>query len=225
MKNIQKKIFTIIIFIFIINFSYSQTNEIKIRFIGNCGLYLTDGNTNLYVDFPYKSGAHKYMKYNTNQLGNIKENSIFLFTHRHSDHYSRKLVRKMRKKYNGEIYGNWNVNELDKLNNKIDDFSIQAIKTPHRFTFKHYSYLITWHNKKIYLTGDTGSLEAISKIKGIDLLFTNPWLFTSAQSEKIKLDAKIIALYHLYPYQKIEWKFPKFMLILKTENEIMTIKY
>jgi len=223
MKNSQNKIFVIITLIFFMNFGYSQTDEIKIKFIGNCGMYLTDGNINLYVDFPYKSGAHKYMKYDENQLYNISENSIFLFTHKHKDHYSKKLVRKMKKKYNGKIYDNWNVNKLDDLNNTLNNFSIKAIKTPHSFTFKHYSYLITWHNKKIYFTGDTGSLEAINGVKNIDWLFTNPWLFMNAKSKKIKIDTKMIGLYHLYPNQKIEGEIPKNMMILKKENEIITI--
>jgi len=188
-------------------------------------MHLTDGNINLYIDFPYKSGAHKYMEYDKSQLEKIKKNAIFLFTHKHKDHYSKKLVRKMKKIFNGKIYDNWNVNELDKLNKSISDFSIKAIKTPHRFTFIHYSYLITWHNKKIYLTGDTGSLEALSKVKNIDWLFTNPWLFMNAKSEKIKIDTKMIGIYHLYPNQKIDGKIPENMRVLKTENEIISIKY
>ncbi len=67
---------------------YGQGNEIKIKFIGNAGLYLTDGNINLYVDFPYKSGAYKYMEYDDSELDSIASNSILLFTHKHADHFS-----------------------------------------------------------------------------------------------------------------------------------------
>lgn len=52
---------------------FAQTNEITIRFIGNCGMYFTDGTTNFYVDFPYKSGAHNYMEYDSSELDNIKK--------------------------------------------------------------------------------------------------------------------------------------------------------
>ena len=224
MKKVIKSIL-VIVFIFITNFGYSQTNEIKVRFIGNCGLYFTDGNTNIYVDFPYKSGAHKYMEYDKSQLDNITDNSIFIFTHRHKDHYSKKLVKQMKKKYKGRIYGNWNVKKLDELNNSINEFTIRAIKTPHRFTFKHYSYLITWHGKNIYITGDTGSLDEVSKIKNIDWIFTNPWLYMNAQKEKITIDAKMFAIYHLYPDQKINGKIPNNLKILKTENETIEIQY
>ncbi len=50
MKNIKKYIFLIISFIIISNFGFGQNNEIKIKFIGNCGLYMTDGDLNLYLE-------------------------------------------------------------------------------------------------------------------------------------------------------------------------------
>ncbi len=223
MKKLVKSI-VIIVIISIANFGYSQS-EIKVRFIGNCGLHFTDGKTNVFVDFPYKSGAHNYMEYDNSQLFNIAKNSIFIFTHRHSDHYSKKLVKLMKKKYKGKVYGNWNVKQLYELNNSIKDFTIKAIKTLHKFTFKHYSYLITWHGKKIYITGDTGSLDRLSKIKNIDWVFTNPWLLMNAQNEKIKIDAKKIAIYHLYPNQKINGITPDNVRVLKNENEIIQIEY
>jgi len=223
-KKVMKSKFIVVI-ILITNFVYGQTNEIKIKFIGNCGLHLTDGNTSIYIDFPYKSGAHNYMKYDNAQFDSIIDNSIFIFTHRHKDHYSKKLVKQMKRKFKGKIYGNWNVKQLNELNNTINEFTIKAIKTPHRFTFKHYSYLITWHGKKIYISGDTGSLDEISKIKNIDWCFINPWLFMNAQDEKITIDTKIFALYHLYPDQKINGKIPDYLKVLKTENEIFKMKY
>lgn len=76
------------------NIGFCQTNEIKIKFIGNCGLYLTDGNANLYIDFPYKSGAHNYMEYDKSELDSIKEKATFIFTHKHADHYSQKLLNR-----------------------------------------------------------------------------------------------------------------------------------
>jgi L-ascorbate metabolism protein UlaG (beta-lactamase superfamily) len=220
-KNSYKNSFLIIILIVITNFGFSQTNEIKITFIGNAGLHITDGNTNLYVDFPYKSGAHKYMKYDKSILDSIKENSIFLFTHRHSDHYSKKLLKKL----NGKKYGNWNVSELVKLNDSIPNFSIQAFKTSHKFTFKHYSYLIIWHNKKIYINGDTGDVEPLSKIKNIDWAFVPYWILQNAKEDSIKIDAKNIGVYHLYPIQQITGTIPDNMIFLKEQNKVILISY
>jgi L-ascorbate metabolism protein UlaG (beta-lactamase superfamily) len=110
------------------NFGFCQSNEIKIKFIGNCGLYLTDGKSNIYIDFPYKSGAHNYMEYDKSELDSIKENSTFIFTHKHGDHYSLKLLNKIE----GKKYGPWNISEINKINDSILNFKIEAFKTEHK---------------------------------------------------------------------------------------------
>lgn len=106
MINFYKKFVFIITLISFSNFGFCQSNEIKIKFIGNCGLYLTDGNSNIYIGFPYKSGAHNYMEYDKSEIDNVKrENSTFIFTHKHADHYSKSLLKKME----GNKYGPWNI--------------------------------------------------------------------------------------------------------------------
>jgi len=71
MDDLYRKILLILALIFIVNVGFSQSNQITIKFIGNCGLYMTDGALNVYVDFPYKSGAYNYMKYDKAELDNI----------------------------------------------------------------------------------------------------------------------------------------------------------
>ena len=83
---------------------FGQSNEIKIKFLGNCGLYTTDGNMNIYFDFPYKSGAFNYMEYDSAELDSIKENSIFVFTHKHPDHYASRRMGKVLRKKKGQKY-------------------------------------------------------------------------------------------------------------------------
>jgi len=115
-----------------------QTNEIKIRFIGNCGLHLTDGNTHIYTDFPYKSGAHHYMEYDPTEIDNLQQNAYYLFTHKHSDHYLRWKMNGVMKAKNGKKYGKWNISHLTELNREIPDFHIQQFKTKHLFSFAHF---------------------------------------------------------------------------------------
>src|SRR5690606_23831509 len=113
--NLYKKCllaFTLSIFS---NLIFSQSNEIKIKFIGNCGLYMTDGASNIYIDFPYKSGAHNYMEYDEAEVDNIKDNAVFIFTHLHADHYSKKLLKKL----SGLKLDPSNINELEKISNSI----------------------------------------------------------------------------------------------------------
>jgi L-ascorbate metabolism protein UlaG (beta-lactamase superfamily) len=205
-------------------FSFGQTNEIKIKFIGNCGLYMTDGESNIYIDFPYKSGAHNYMEYDKAEIDSIKDNAIFIFTHHHADHYSKNLLKNL----DGQKFDPWSIPELEKLGESIAGFQIQAFKTEHKvygISFKHYSYLITWHGKKIYISGDTGDLEDVKNLKDIDWAFVNPWLFMKAQREKITIDAKKFALYHLYPTQKVNGEIPENLLILKNQGEIIHIPF
>ena len=223
MNNFYKK-FTLVALICLSGFGYGQSNQIKIKFIGNCGLHMTDGTSNFYFDFPYKSGAHKYMAYDKAEIDSIKDNAIFVFTHRHSDHYSHKILKKL----DGQKFDPWNIPELEKLGNSIPEFKIQAFKTAHKvfgISFKHYSYLITWHGKKIYISGDTGDLDNLKNIKNMDWAFVNPWLYMNAKNENVPIDAQKTGLYHLYPEQKIDGKIPDNLLVLKNEGELITIPY
>ncbi len=130
---------------------FSQSKEIKIEFIGNCGFHMTDGISDLYIDFPYKSGAYGYMDFDESELDSINENAIFIFTHKHADHYSKKNLKKVTKLKDRKVFGVSNISELEKLSEKIKDFNIKAHKTKHTFfgiPCRHYSYLITWHGKK-----------------------------------------------------------------------------
>lgn len=202
MKLKYIRILLILVLAFTTSASFSQSNEIKIEFLGNCGLYLTDGKTNIYTDFPYKSGAHGYMEFNELELDSIKENSIFIFTHKHSDHYSKKNLKRIIKEKGGKKYGVSNISELEELNNTLNDFEIKAFKTKHKVfgvNFKHYSYLITWHGKRVYLSGDTTNPETIGKVKNMDLAFIPFWLYENAKDQNIGIEANEIGIYHLYP--------------------------
>jgi len=224
MIKIYKKLIIIIVIVLISSYGYSQTNEIAVKFIGNCGLYLTDGNLNFYIDFPYKSGAHNYMEYDKSEIDSINENPIFIYTHKHSDHYSKKLLKKL----NGKKFGPWNVSELEKLGDSILDFKIEALKTDHKvygIPSKHYSYLIIWHGKKIYLNGDTGDIEPVSKVENIEWVFAPFWLYRNAMEENIIIDTKMFGIYHLYPNQEIGKGFSENVHFMTKQNEIISIPY
>ncbi len=165
---------------------------------------MTDGILNFYIDFPYKSGAHNYMEFESAELDSIKPNSIFIFTHEHSDHYSKKNLRKVLKEKKGQTFGPWNISELEKLGDSLSEFNIKAFKTEHKvfgISFKHYSYLITWHDKKIYLSGDTTNPETIGEIRNIDWAFVPYWILKNAKEQGIEINAKMYGIYHLYPEQ------------------------
>ena len=204
MNRTLEKLFFTIIFCLITTIGFSQTNEINIKFIGNCGFHMTDGTSEFYIDFPYKSGAYGYMEFDESELDSINENAIFIFTHKHADHYSKKNLKKVTKLKDKKVFGVSNISELEKLSEKIEDFNIKAYKTKHTFfgiPFRHYSYLITWHGKKIYISGDTTNPETIGGMKNIDLAFVPYWILTNAKEQSIEIDAKMFAVYHLQPEQ------------------------
>lgn len=206
--------------------SLAQSKQISVRFIGNCGLHLTDGTTNFYIDFPYKSGAHSYMEYDASEVQNIKPNSIFIFTHRHADHYSKKLW----KKHRGQKFDPYNTEKLEQLSKQIPEFSIQSYRTPHKvfgISFKHYSYLITWHGKKIYLSGDTESADTFAKQENLDYAFVPVWLLLDAQDKGVKhrTISRKIYIYHIGPKDSITINPNDEQLkLLNKQGEVITIE-
>jgi hypothetical protein len=206
-------------------FATAQDKAITIRFIGNCGLYLTDGSLDVYTDFPYKSGAFGYMKYPASELDSIRPNATQLFTHRHPDHYSKKLVKHL----SGTVYGPWKVAKKRKTDLSLPqyaaaDFSVEAFKTKHRFAHHHYSYLITWHGKRIYINGDAESPETILKQDSMDLAFVPIWILQETQEQNVKIKSDRFAVYHLYPNDKVTTDNPKIQLLF-TQGEVLKVPY
>lgn len=215
MNNIINQILSISLWAGVTLIGYSQSTEITVKFIGNCGLYLTDGTIHLYTDFPYKSGAHGYMEFAESELDSIQENALFLFTHKHSDHYSRKSLKKIRKEKNGKAFGPWNSKDLATLSESIPNFTIQPFKTKHAFSLNHHSYLITWHGKRIFISGDTEHAETIGSLNTIDWAIVPYWILLDANEKGIDLDAEKFLIYHLAsvqaPSAKEKWgDDPKF---------------
>ena len=71
-----------------------HAGELEFQFIGNMAFKITDGETTLLSDFPYRSGAYGYMKYD---LGDVApfEGGVSLITHFHADHWDKKLFDEM----------------------------------------------------------------------------------------------------------------------------------
>ena len=225
MENTYRKILFIATMLLCSSVVFGQSNEIKIKFIGNCGLYMTDGNMNIYFDFPYKSGAFNYMEYDSAELDSIKENSIFVFTHKHPDHYASSRMRKVLRKKQGQKYGKWNIYKLAQLSDTTADFSIRAIETNHSLSFKHYSYVMTWHGKKIYISGDCETADTILTMTDLDWAFVPTWIVVDAIEKEKEIDAKMIGIYHLYPAQIVNNGKPEKYKILENQGEVITLAY
>jgi len=203
----------------------AQSDAITVRFIGNCGLYMTDGALDVYVDFPYKSGAFGYMQYPGSEIDSIKADATHIFTHRHPDHYSRKLVKRL----SGTVYGPWKVKkkrraDLSKPVYSAAEFTVETFRTKHRFASHHYSYLITWHGKRIYLSGDTEGAETIARVTAMDLAFMPTWILVDARKKNITIDAERICVYHLYPTEVVTTQTPN-ISILDEQGKVLELPY
>lgn len=217
--------FLILLFVLLTKIGVSQSGEINIKFIGNCGMHLTDSDLNVYIDFPYKSGFFNYMEYDKAELDSIPNNSIFIFTHKHPDHYSIKRMRKTLRKKKGHKYGKWNLNKLQQMCDSTEDFSVQAMETEHSLSFKHYSYLITWHGKRIYISGDEETPDHLLSLTDLDWVFVPYWIYKQVSEQNAKIDANMIAINHFYPVMQVTNSSPERIKILNKTGERIKILY
>lgn len=221
----RNSILLILSLLLVSNSSFSQTDQITIKFIGNCGMHLTDGTTNILVDFPYKSGAFNYMEFDKAELDSIPENSIFLFTHKHPDHYSSKNMRKTLRKKKGQKFGKWNIAAMEALGNSIPDFSVKAIETSHSLSFTHYSYLITWHGKRLYFYDDTETADIALTQKNLDWAFVPYWTAIQLQEKEVKMDTKMLGVYHFYPKMTTSNQRPESIKLFVNQGERVFLLY
>jgi L-ascorbate metabolism protein UlaG (beta-lactamase superfamily) len=175
------------------------------RFIGNMAYALTDGTVTLFTDFPYESGYSVYMEYDPREIRSTTTETIALVTHRHGDHWDRGLFART----------DWRViAPADALTDvpaarivralpvepvratfTSGAVAIEALPTPHA-NVGHYSYLVTWHGRRLYFTGDTDSADQLLAMKNLDVAFVSPWLFERAARAGRRIDAKRIVIYH-----------------------------
>ena len=189
----------------------ASAGELTVTFIGNMAFHITDGETTLLSDFPYKSGAYGYMAYDMEDVPPIK-NGLSLITHSHGDHWQKVLFDKMDLKVIGplrvtqEVDGKRVVPFDPDEPMKFRDIVVQAIEMPHMGPQEHYSYLVTWHGLRLYFPGDTETPADMLKRKDIDIMFISPWLIRTIERQDLVLDTKVLVVYH----QKIGEEFPPF---------------
>ncbi len=180
----------------------ARAGELTFTFIGNMAFHITDGQTTLLSDFPYQSGAFGYMKYEMADVPPITD-GLSLITHWHTDHWSLPLFEKMDTKLIAPEDMAAKIADASRVIKiapgapaEFHGMTIEATKTIHRLAPGHYSYLVTWHGKRLYFTGDTETPEYILREKNIDVMFLSPWLIRTIERQKLSLDAKTLVVYH-----------------------------
>jgi L-ascorbate metabolism protein UlaG (beta-lactamase superfamily) len=178
---------------------------LRARFIGNMAYAITDGTITLFTDFPYESGYSVYMEYDPGEIRSATKESISLVTHRHRDHWDGDLFSRTDWRVVGPVDAlaaipSARVVRALPVNPTlatiaVGSITIEALPTPHA-NIGHYSYLVTWHGRRLYFTGDTDSADQLLAMKNLDVAFVSPWLFDAAATASRRIDAKRIVIYH-----------------------------
>lgn len=172
---------------------------LEARFIGNMAFAITDGAVTLFSDFPYQPGYSVYMEYDARDIRSSTPRSLALITHRHGDHWDKELF----------LRTNWVVTApadalagvpADRIAavDPVGTFGpivVEALDTPHA-NIGHRSYVVTWHGRRLYFTGDTESLDRLLMTTDLDVAFVSPWLFRQALKRGARIEARRIVIYH-----------------------------
>ncbi len=172
-------------------------DELELQFIGNAAFRITDGQTTLLTDFPYKSGASGTMEYRMEDVGPTPD-GVSLITHDHADHWDPALFRKMALKVIAPpaitkgLPADRVIPWSDAMAYK--GIEVKPIATPH--AAPHVSYLVVWHGVRMFFTGDTEDPQPVLAQSRLDALFATPWLIKSLSKTGQKLDTALLVVQH-----------------------------
>jgi L-ascorbate metabolism protein UlaG (beta-lactamase superfamily) len=188
----------LLLVIFLALISPQPEPQLTGRFIGNMAVAISDGRATLISDFPYQSGYSVYMEYPASEIRSGTPVTVSLITHRHGDHWEPSLFRKTTWKVVGpaDVVDSVDASRrVDPAATGIAGLAIQPIATPHA-NIGHYSYIVTWHGRRFYFTGDTEQLDALLAARNLDVAFVSPWLYSAAARRGAAIDAKRVIIYH-----------------------------
>jgi L-ascorbate metabolism protein UlaG (beta-lactamase superfamily) len=172
--------------------------ELRIRFIGNEGFELSDGETTILTDLPYQPGASDYMLYDPEAL-DPQGRVISLITHRHADHFDKALFLERDWSIIGpaEVTDRLPAERVIALSEaiKVGAFTVRPHRTGHS-DVEHYSYLVMWRGRRMYFVGDTENPSHLLSVPKLNVAFLTPWLGCTAGAFGRRIDAERIVLYH-----------------------------
>ena len=174
------------------------TSGLRIQFIGNAAFAMSDGETTLVTDLPYRSGAFGYMTY---ELGDFHPSGrvVALITHRHADHFEPALFLRQSWHVIGpfEVTGGLPAERVIPLTDTVEvgDIRIATYLTPHGDT-EHYSYLVMWGDMRLYFSGDTDDASYLLQMNELDVAFVTPWLLCAVAERGRAVPAKQVILQH-----------------------------
>lgn len=175
----------------------APSGELRATFIGNMAFHVTDGRIAILTDFPYTSGAFRYMEWSKTRVPTGPA-PLCLITHSHDDHFAPRLARD----YCGSILGPKDVvshGGVTALELK-DEVRWERVLIHPRATahagIEHYSFLLEWGERRLYFTGDTDDPGALLAARRLDVAFVSPWLLKAVADLGKRIDAGQVVVYH-----------------------------
>jgi L-ascorbate metabolism protein UlaG (beta-lactamase superfamily) len=176
------------------------------RFIGQMAFSITDGSTTLMTDFPYQIGYADAPPYSPAELSAARPSTLALITHRHLDHWEPALFAKTNWKVAGpqDVTSGLPADRVVALKGTttFGPVQIEPLETPHA-RIGHYSYIVAWHGRRLYFSGDTDDGRSVILAKNLDVAFVSPWLYRTVTSLNRRIDAKRVVIYHHEAGQQI----------------------
>ena len=189
-----------------------QSDQLEVTFIGNMAFRVTDGQTTLLTDFPYRSGASGSMEYRIENVGPIAD-GVTLITQDAVDHWDPALFRKLPLKViaplgiTRTLAPDRVVTWGDRITYK--DLEVQPFTSPR--SLGHVAYLVVWHGIRLFFSGDTEDPQLIARQSRVDALFVTPWIIRSLGATGARLDAELLVVCHHKPNEDVPL-LPRMML-------------
>jgi L-ascorbate metabolism protein UlaG (beta-lactamase superfamily) len=176
-----------------------QQVALQATFIGNMAVSISDGAVTLVSDFPYRSGYSGYMTYPQSDIRSATAVTLALITHRHPDHWEPSLFAKTGWKVAGpaDVVSHVSADRVVVLDGPttFGPIRVEPVATPHA-GIGHFSYVVTWHGRRLYFTGDTESIDALVAARNLDVAFVSPWNHHAVVRSGRRIDTKQIVIYH-----------------------------
>ena len=171
------------------------------RFVGNSAFEISDGESTLLTDFPYRSGAFDYMTFPSSELRR-RERALCLFTHRHGDHFDPAALAEVGCAVAGPREVMAAAAEAVRLGAgptwKFGGATIRCLPTSHA-DVEHCSYLVEWHGRRWFVSGDVEDLAGLDGLEGpLDAVFLPAWLASDATARDAakRLGARLVVHHH-----------------------------
>ena len=179
---------------------------LQARFIGQMAFAITDGAVAVITDFPYQIGYADAPSYSPAELSGGSPQTLALITHRHLDHWEPALFARTNWKVAGpeDVTAGLPADRIVALagTTTFGPVQIERIETLHA-RIGHYSYIVTWHGRRLHFSGDTQDARSLILARNLDVAFVSPWLYSTVMGLHRRIDAKRVVIYHHEAGQQI----------------------